>query len=87
MADALIATAKFRSNDFLAEVARSEIGAHQWGIDAALAHAASLIDASPQADSHDLAVAARSVIATHLNAILQLIDQETGPAPIAFDPT
>ena len=86
IADALIAEAKFRSNDRLAELAHGEIAAHRWGVDAALAHAASLIDASPHADSHGVAIAARSVVATHLTEILRLLDQETGPAPIAFNP-
>lgn len=85
MGDALIDDAKFRSNDTLASVARGEIAALRWGIDAALAHAAATIDASPMATGHHLAIAARHVVGTNLTDILRLLDHETGPAPIAFD--
>ena len=83
--DALIDEAKFRSNDTLAQVARGEIAALRWGIDAALAHAAATIDASPLAPAHHLAIAARHVVGTNLTDMLRLLDHETGPAPIAFD--
>ena len=59
------------------------------GVDRSLLNAA--MSSSPwtrrtQTGSHQLATAARSVIARHLTEIVQLIDHETGPAPIAFDP-
>ena len=85
MGDALIDDAKFRSDDTLASVARGEIAALRWGIDAALAHAAATIDASPMATAHHLAIAARHVVGTNLTDIVRLLDHETGPAPIAFD--
>ena len=84
--DALVAEATFRTNDALSQLALGEIAVHRWGIDAALAHAAAIIDAEPDRDSHHHALSARYLIAEHLAATLALIDHETGPAPIAFDP-
>lgn len=83
--DALVERAVFRADDSMATLARGEIAAHRWGIDAALAHAAAGIDASPNADAQPIALASRHVIARALDAILRLLDHETGPGPVAFD--
>ena len=83
--DGLIGRASFRRDDELAAVARGEIAAHRWAIDATLAQAAATIDRAPMASAEQVALATRHVVASSLVEILRVLDQESGPAPIAFD--
>lgn len=84
--DGLISRAAFRRDDGLAEVARGEIAARRWAIDATLAQAAAAIDRAPMGSAEQVALATRHVVASSLVEILGVLDQESGPAPIAFDP-
>jgi hypothetical protein len=84
---------KRKTSDELSLVSLGRTTSLRWGIDACLAHAASLIDA-PAAknvsrrygDAQKLALSVRQQIATAASAILETVTRDAGPAPIAFDP-
>ena len=71
------------------EIACVELGlqsALRWGIDASLDVAGRLIDQPSRESARMLALSARHQVATAANAILESIEHEVGPGPLAFDP-
>ncbi len=77
--------ALLRRDDQLSEVAMGEVTSASWAVGALLSAAAAQIDAHPNLSHMEMALSCRHAVRVHIDRMLQVFDQEVGPAAIAFN--
>jgi alkylation response protein AidB-like acyl-CoA dehydrogenase len=74
-----------RHDDQMTDAALGEVRAASWAVGALLSTAATQIDRHPNQSHTETALSCRYAVRAHIDRIMQIFDQEVGPAGIAFN--
>lgn len=87
IADSIVARIPelLRRNDQLTNAAIGEVRATSWAVGALLSAAAAQIDAYPNLAHTEMALSCRYSVRVHIDRMMQIFDQEVGPAGAAFN--